>query len=75
MNHYLCLNLSNVSVKSVKQISKLSHFRNLKIEITPELYLSSIRDRKCISVISKFRCSRHGLAIETERRSTNIIPK
>ena len=40
-----------------------------------ELYLSSIRDRKCISVISKFRCTSHGLTIETGRHYQDIIPK
>ena len=34
--------------ESVNKNSKLSLFRNLKIEITPELYLSSIRDRNVI---------------------------
>ena len=38
--------------ESVNKNSKLSGFRNFKIEITPELYLSSIRDRKSISVIA-----------------------
>ena len=45
--------------ESVNKNSKLSLFRNFKIEITPELYLSSIRN--FISVIVKFRCSSHGL--------------
>ena len=68
MNHYLCLNLSN-------GLNLISLFRNLKIEITPELYLSSIRDRKFISVIAKFRCSSPGLAIETGIHCQNVIPK
>jgi len=38
MNHYLCLNLSN-------GLNLISLFRNLKIEITPELYLSSRREK------------------------------
>jgi len=61
--------------ESVNKNSKLSLFRNLKIEITPELYLSSIRDRTFISVIAKFRCNSHGLAIETGRHCQNIVPK
>ena len=62
MNHYLCLNLSN-------GLNLISLFRNLKIEITPEL------DRKVISGIAQFRCSSHGLAIETGRHCQNVIPK
>ena len=34
--------------ESVNKNSKLSLFKNLKIEISPELYLSSIRDRNVI---------------------------
>ena len=34
--------------------SKLSFFKNSKIETTSELYLSSIRDRKHISLIASF---------------------
>jgi len=60
-----------------KQIYKLSFFRNLKIEITSELYLSSIINRKYIyiSIIAKFQCSSHGLAIETGRHCHNVIHK
>ena len=61
--------------ESVNKNIKQSPFRNLKIEITPELYLSSIRDRKFISVIAKFRCSSPGLAIETGIHCQNVIPK
>ena len=61
--------------ESVSKNSKLSPFRNIKIEIPPELYLSSIRDIICISVIVKFRCSIHGLATETGRHCQNVMPK
>ena len=62
-------------IESVNKNSKLSLFRNLKIKITPELNLSSIRDRKFISVIAECRCSSHVLVIEAERYCHNIIPK
>jgi len=61
--------------ESDKKNSKLSLFRNLKIKITPELNLLSIRDRIYISVITIFRCNSHGLAIETGRHCENLIPK
>jgi len=61
--------------ESVNKNSKLSLFRNLKIEITPELYLSSIRDRTFQSVIAKYRCSSYWLFIETGIRCQNILSK
>jgi hypothetical protein len=61
--------------ESVNKNRKLSLFGNLKIEITTELYLPVIRNRKCISVNAKFPCSSHGLAIETGIHCQNVIPK
>jgi len=59
--------------ESVNKNCKLSLFRNLEIEIIPELYLSGIRDSK--SVIAKFRCASHGLDIETGRHCQTLTPK
>ena len=51
-----------VWTESVNKNSNISLFMDL--EITPESYLSSIKDGTFISVIDKCRCSSHGLAIE-----------
>ena len=60
---------------NIENSGKLQLYCNIKLCFESAKYLDVLREKKCISIMAKFRCSNHTLAIETGRHSIVSIPR